>query len=362
MVKADIAILGHFARDKLVFRGTGTTEVSSGGAVYYGGIALVHLGLQVAVITRLKGEDFSLLEELREEGILVFAQPAEQTSGMENIYFTDDMDRRICKPLGFAGPFRLEDIPDIGAKIFLIGPIMAGEVDIPLIKELAGKGGIALDAQGFVRFREGKKIVFKDWARKKEGLAYVNFLKADSVEAEVLTGEKDLKSAAEKLSAYGPKEVVLTHAAGVLVYADGKYYEAPFKPRALRGRTGRGDTCFATYLGKRLTSPVEEACRFAAALTSLKLERPGPFRGSIEEVEQFLANGLYRNPLLRKHSSQERNRASKEKTRTPSAPASAPAPRCRPGTSHRHQLSGNCLPFPSTFTTPGCLPQGHTCA
>jgi len=288
--KVDIAIIGHFAKDKLVFRGK--EEISSGGVVYYGGIALARLGLRVAVITKLKEEDFPSLEELRREGIEVFAQPAKQTSGMENIYSTDDMDRRICKPLGFAGPFYIEDIPDITAKTFLIGPIMVGEVDIPLIKKLSARGTVALDAQGFVRFREGNDIVFKDWPKKEEGLSYVNFLKVDSAEAEVLTGKRDLREAARELSAYGPKEVVLTHAKGVLVYAGGRYYEAPFRPRRLEGRTGRGDTCFATYLGRRLTSPPEEACRFAAALTSLKLERPGPFRGSLDEIEQFLMSAF----------------------------------------------------------------------
>jgi len=288
--KVDIAIIGHFAKDRLVFRGE--EEVSSGGVVYYGGIALARLCLRVAVITKLKEEDFPRLEELRREGIEVFAQPAKETSGMENIYSTDDMDRRVCKPLGFAGPFHVEDIPDITAKVFLVGPIMAGEVNIPLIKELSARGTVALDAQGFVRFRQGNNIVCKDWPEKGEGLTYVDSLKVDSAEAEVLTGKRDLKKAARELAAYGPKEIVLTHAKGVLVYAEGRYYEAPFRPRELRGRTGRGDTCFATYLGRRLTFSPEEACRFAAALTSLKLERPGPFRGSLDEIEEFLSSAF----------------------------------------------------------------------
>ena len=282
----DVAMIGHFAKDKLVFRGR--EEISSGGSVYYGAIALRRMGLSVAVITRLRKDDFDRLEELRREGILVFAQPAEQTSGIENIYFTADMDRRICKPLGFAGPFHEEDLPDIEAKVFIVGPIMAGEVDLPLIEELAKRGPIALDVQGFVRVREGDELVLRDWPEKEEGLSHVRFLKADSAEAEVLTGTTDLRKAAKELAGYGPREVVLTHAGGVLVYADGRYHEAPFRPRELKGRTGRGDTCFATYLGKRLTSPPEEACRFAAAVTSLKMEKPGPFRGSMEEVEEFL--------------------------------------------------------------------------
>lgn len=288
----DVAVIGHFAKDKIIVRGE--ERVSSGGSVYYGGIALRRMRLKVAVITRLQQDDFALLDELRDEGILVFAQPAEQTSGIENLYTTKDMDRRLCKPLGFAGPFRSEDLPDIQAKTFLVGPIMAGEVDIPLIRMLSSRGTVALDAQGFVRVREGDGLVFRDWPQKREGLALVDVLKVDTAEAEVLTGQSEarlsaVRQAMRELAACGPSEIMLTRPQGVLVYAGGKYYQAPFNPREVRGRTGRGDTSFAGYLGRRLTADPEEACRFAAAMASLKLEQPGPFRGSMEDVERRLA-------------------------------------------------------------------------
>jgi sugar/nucleoside kinase (ribokinase family) len=233
----------------------------------------------VAVVTRLREADFPRLDELKDEGILVFAQPAEQTSGIENVYLTADMDRRLCKPLGFAGPFSIDDVPPLQARIFLVGPIMAGEIDLPFIKALSGRGRIALDAQGFVRVRAGKDLVLRDWSEKREGLPYVDFLKVDSAEAEALTGKADLKEAARELADYGAGEIILTHVAGVLVYADRVYYEAPFTPRELKGRTGRGDTCFAAYLARRLTSSAQEACQFAAAVTSRKMEAPGPLRG-----------------------------------------------------------------------------------
>jgi sugar/nucleoside kinase (ribokinase family) len=291
-ISVDIAVIGHFAKDKIVVRGE--ERVSSGGSVYYGALAVRRMGLRVAVVTRLRQDDFGLLDELKDQGILVFAQPSEQTSGIENTYFTEDMDRRVCKPLGFAGPFRSEDLPDIQAKTFLVGPIMAGEVDIPLLRTLSGKGSVALDAQGFVRVREGEELVFRDWPQKREGLSLVDVLKVDTAEAEVLTGQTEaslsaVRQAMRELAAYGPREIVLTRPQEVLVYAGREFYRAPFDPKEVRGRTGRGDTCFAGYLGRRLTADPEEACRFAAAMASLKLEQPGPFRGSIEDVERRLA-------------------------------------------------------------------------
>jgi len=284
-IKADIAVVGDFARDKLVFRGQ--VEYSSGGAVYYGALALQRMGVRTVVITRLAEQDFHLLEDLRREGIVVYAQTAPQTSGLENIYMAENMDRRVCHLLGFAGPFRTDEIPEISARMFLVGPIMAGIVDMPLLRKLSTMGGVALDAQGFVRICKGSDVVLTDWPRKEEGLAFVKVFKVDDMEAEVLTGETDRFRAIRRLSGYGPAEIVLTRADGVTVYADEDLYEAPFVPREIIGRTGRGDTCLATYLGRRLTSSPEEACRFAAAATSLKLEKSGPLQASVEEIQKL---------------------------------------------------------------------------
>ncbi len=145
-----------------------------------------------------------------------------------------------------------------------------------------------MDAQGFVRHLDGNELKQRDWIEKEEYLCHVHTLKVDSVEAKILTQESDLKRASKKLSDYGPEEIVLTSKKGVLVCADKKFYEAPFKPRKMKGRTGRGDTCIAAYIGMRLKHSPEESCRFAAALTSLKMEKQGPFKKDIKKVEKFL--------------------------------------------------------------------------
>ncbi len=273
----DIAVIGHFARDVIIVGGRET--VASGGSVYYGALALRRLGLRVAVVTRLAQADWPRLDELREAGVRVYAKATDQTSGIENTYLTADMDRRLTRPLGFAGAFRLADVPRLNARIWMVGPVMAGEVDLTFVRALSVRGPVALDAQGFVRVRVGNDLVFQDWPEKEEGLPHVQYLKVDSAEAEVLTGRTDLLEAARVLAGWGPQEVVLTHARGVLVYADGAPYEASFTPRSLAGRTGRGDTCFAAYLARRLSAPPDEACRFAAEVTSIKMETPGAFRG-----------------------------------------------------------------------------------
>lgn len=283
----DVALVGHFAKDRLIFRGV--TEIASGGGVYYGSMALRRLGFSVAIATRLHPDDFGLLDELRTEGITVHAFAAPETTGIENTYPGSEMDRRICRPLAFAGPFSSEEALVMDARVTIITPLMAGEVTRELVHGLVARGPVGLDVQGFVRVRQGDALVTVDWPGKTSDLAGVTFLKSDDAEAEVLTGQTDLRLAAEALAALGPREIVLTHAGGILVRAEGMFIEAAFTPRIVRGRTGRGDTCFATYVASRLNTSPAEACRLAAAVTSLKMEHPGPYRGSRKEAEGLLA-------------------------------------------------------------------------
>ncbi len=283
----DILMIGHIAKDRIVIDGRG--ETTPGGAVYYGSVALRRLGVRVGVVTRLHPDDFALLEPLRDAGVEIFAYPAPETSGIENVYDSRDMERRRTFPLGFAGPFHPEEIPDVKAQVYAVVPIIAGEVDMSLLEMLAKRGPVALDVQGFVRVREGNALVFRPWEEMDRGLASVTYLKVDRTEAEHLTGETDMVSAARRLRDYGPREVVLTQSAGVMVCVEEAVYFSPFKPRSLAGRTGRGDTCFATYLGKRLTLPPDEACRWAAAVTTLKQEKPGPWDGDMSALKEVLA-------------------------------------------------------------------------
>ena len=288
MQDTDIMMIGHFAKDRLVVDGSG--EISSGGAVYYGSVALRRIGVRVAVVTRLHPDDFPRLDEMMQEGVEILATSAPETSGIENIYDSADMERRICIPLGFAGPFQKDEIPDLSARAVLVVPIIAGEVNLSLLRYLAQRGPVGLDVQGFTRFREPGRLVSRPWPDMAEGLALVTYLKVDRAEAELLTGQTDLQVAARELAAYGPREVVVTQSSGVTVYADGEIHEAPFTPRSLAGRTGRGDTCFATYVGKRLSASPEEACRFSAAVTTLKQEQPGPWRGTLDDVARVMTS------------------------------------------------------------------------
>jgi sugar/nucleoside kinase (ribokinase family) len=87
------------------------------------------------------------------------------------------------------------------------------------------------------------------------------------------------------MATMGPKEVVISHNKELVLACQGKIHRAPLTPRKINGRTGRGDTMFCSYLARRTQGDEPfQALQFAAALVSLKLELPGPFRGTLEDV------------------------------------------------------------------------------
>jgi sugar/nucleoside kinase (ribokinase family) len=142
--------------------------------------------------------------------------------------------------------------------------------------------------QGFVRVLRGVELKYEPWDEMRSTLALIDVVKSDAVEAEFLTGETDLHKAAEFYAEMGAREIVLTHKDGLLIYADRKFFEMSFYPARLDGRSGRGDTCLGTYVAMRLSMSPGEAGIWAAAVTSLKMENPGPFNRSLREVEAFI--------------------------------------------------------------------------
>ena len=87
---------------------------------------------------------------------------------------------------------------------------------------------------------------------------------------------------------WGAKEILISHNSEMLVYDGSDYYTCPVKARNLSGRTGRGDTTFAGYITERQHASVEESLRYCTALVSLKMETPGPFRGTREDVLEYM--------------------------------------------------------------------------
>ncbi|HSD68003.1 MAG TPA: PfkB family carbohydrate kinase [Woeseiaceae bacterium] len=285
----DLVTIGNYTKDTIVTR-KGTRHVDGGGYSYAAHAAQLR-GLRVGAVTRLAAEDRKSTDALRAKGIEVHIFESPQSTLMRLEYPTDNVDERILTVAAVANPFTPEILAPFHAKAIIVNGSARGEASLEVMQSLKKKGGkLCADVQGFVRvITAAGRLKYEPWPEQPGILALVDILKTDAVEAEFLTGETDIHKAAATLAEDGPSEIVLTHRDGVLVLANGKYFEAQFHPEELRGRSGRGDTCMGSYVSCRLDGSAAEATVWAAAVTSLKMEREGPVMSSRKDVEALIA-------------------------------------------------------------------------
>ncbi len=293
----DVATIGNYTKDTIV-TAAGTTH-ADGGGVNYSAHAALALGRKVAAVMRLAQEDFHVVRALEDAGITVFAEATPSSTLMRLEYPTDNPDERTLRVADTAGSFTVGQVREVDSKAFVISPSIRGEVPLEVVQELRNKDAlISADAQGFIRIRHSDgRLEHAEWPERFEILPLLNILKADAVEAESITGESDIKQAARALAALGPREVVITHRDGIVLLAEGQLFEAEFFAESMLGRSGRGDTCVGSYVAARLEHPPEEALRWSAAVTSLKVSVPGPIRRTREEIVD-LVDRRYREAVL----------------------------------------------------------------
>ncbi len=289
-MKYDIVMLGHVSKDVLVDHLGAETRLL-GGAVVQSSAAAARAGARVLVVTKAAESDLPSLSFIRDCGADLVALPSPATTSILNVFRTADHERRDTTLISRAAPFSAADFPS-GAETSIVdlAGLFVGELPESLIEELKGKGRVAVDAQGLLRrANEAGAMLFSDWREKRRYLPSVSFFKADAAEAEILTGSSDREYAARTIADWGAREVMVTHNTEVIVLAEGKLHRSPFTPSNLSGRTGRGDTTFASYLARRDSDGPETATRFAAALCSIKMESPGPFKGTVADVVSRMA-------------------------------------------------------------------------
>lgn len=286
----DICCIGHITLDKVVT--PGSAIFMAGGTSFYFSNAIHHMELSYSLVTSLAESEMYFVEKMRQNGIAVTAFPSAYTVYFENIY-SSDLDHRSQRVLQTADPFTASQLADVNASLFHLGPLLSNDIPLQLIKALAEKSRLSLDVQGYLRKVENNNVCAIDWEEKKEALPFIDILKANEHEVEVLTGQKDVKAAAQLLHKWGVKEVVITLGSrGSLIYSNNIFYNIPaYIPLAELDATGCGDTYMAGYLYKRIKgASIQQAGEFAAAMASLKIASPGPFTGKEADVMNVLKN------------------------------------------------------------------------
>lgn len=286
--KFDTFIIGQLSRD-INIDYDGTVRKELGGAVVAAAYAAYNTGHEVGVLTKGNTSEADPMEVFPlGAGITVFSVNSRNSTSIRNQYHTADRERRTCTALSIIEPYEVSDIPEVQSEIYHIAGLMYGDIGGEIIEHISRKGKASVDVQCLLRCAENESMVFRDWKEKKKYLPMVTYLKTDAAEAEIITGKKEMAEAAKCLYSWGAKEIMITHHTEVMIYDGREFYIQPLKPRNLTGRTGRGDTCFSAYITERIHHGIEESLRFAAALVSLKMEKPGPFTGTRDDVMDFI--------------------------------------------------------------------------
>jgi sugar/nucleoside kinase (ribokinase family) len=284
----DICCIGHITLDKVVT--TAAVKHMAGGTAFYFSNAISNMPVQYKLVTGLAETEMQEVAKLRANGIEVKALPSTHSVYFENIY-GENQDNRTQRVLQKADAFTITDLLDVDAKVFHLGALLADDMSTELIKALSGRAQVSVDAQGYLREVVDNDVHAIDWADKEEALQYVDILKVNEHELEVLTGHAEIHDGAKMLAGWGVKEVVVTLGSlGSVIYADNVFYNIPaYKPTAVIDATGCGDTYMAGYLYKRAKgADIQQSGEFAAAIASLKIETSGPFTGTERNVIEML--------------------------------------------------------------------------
>lgn len=286
----DICCIGHITLDKIIT--PKQTIYMPGGTSYYFSHGISHLNdwKNYKLVTSLAPSEYSSVDELTGKGLNVEIIPSKKTVYFENSYGINQ-NNRTQRVLAKADPFTVEKIQHIEAKIFHLGSLLSDDFSLDVIKYLSKKGILSVDAQGYLREVRGENVYPIDWCEKKEALKYIHILKVNEHEAKVLTGLDDYQAAARQLAEWGVKEVLLTLGSeGSIIYAENSFYYIPaYPPKEVVDATGCGDTYMLGYLYMRNKGvSYEEAGCFAAALSTVKLEKSGPFSGTEEDAWKII--------------------------------------------------------------------------
>ncbi|MGD0174505.1 MAG: PfkB family carbohydrate kinase [Anaerolineales bacterium] len=286
----DITFVGHMCFDEIIPFG-GKPVVAPGSAVLCGAMVATRVGKKVAAVVKMSKQDEIILQPLKDAGVDIFLIPSDVTTFSRVLHETENIDERKLTIVRTAGLISITDVPPLNSQCVHLAGISDSEFDMALLRGLKSRGyGLSVDMQSFVRqiTPVTHEIKFGDVTDKREIVGMMDKVKLDVVEAGILTGTDDLGQAAQIMETWNCPEIVITHSQGVLARVRGKTFYEKFSNKSIVGRTGRGDTAFAAYLSWRLDHSVEESLKFAAALVSIKMESPGPFQGTLEDVNKRL--------------------------------------------------------------------------
>jgi sugar/nucleoside kinase (ribokinase family) len=287
-----VCVVGHVTSESIVV-GRRRSGPTVGGTGFFSSFAYRNMGLDTTLVTKVADNDrVNLLSKLEHAGVTIRCLRSAETLQFENVYPSSDPNLRLQNILGFADPLTTDDLVDVFADVFHLGPLAWGDVEVPLFAELATRGAVALDGQGLLRLRRPGQVVLQMTSTIRNLVKHARIFKADTEEARLLTGCNSTRDALTELQSWGPSEILITDGSrGSSICSSEGIWEIPaYPPTDAVDPTGCGDTYLAGYVTARLKglSPYQSA-HIGAVAASHKLGYAGPLQASFKELSERIA-------------------------------------------------------------------------
>ncbi|HUX98813.1 MAG TPA: carbohydrate kinase family protein [Candidatus Deferrimicrobium sp.] len=287
-----IYVIGHLAIDEVIINGK-NLPISLGGTAAFSSLVCSRFvdAKNVSVISKV-GPDFPLefLDYLTRSGINTqFVDKVKRHSTRYRLEYIDDERELTLKSV--CAPITIEDFPEelFNAQLIYFGPI-ANEIPIETIIATKERSNsiVALDIQGLIRHRTSKgELYFKSGPKIDELLEYIDIIKLDLKESQIVSGASKFRQIVSYLSSLGVKMFIITKSRrGSELYYMGKLIKIPsIILRQIYNTTGAGDCFFSSFLMEYLKNkdPLQ-AVQFATKAVSYLI-------GSETGIQSFFENG-----------------------------------------------------------------------
>ncbi len=292
----DICCIGHITRDRII---TPEQTVSlPGGTSYYFAKAINHLPQRInfELVTKVAEEDRLTIKLLQDEGTAVRCFNSRRTVFFENRY-GENANNRTQRLLDKADPFTIEEVKGLEAKVFHLGSLLSDDFSAEVIELLREKGQVSVDVQGFLRKVDGEQVLPTTWKDMKTVLPYINILKLNEHEMEVVAHDNNPYEVAKQLNRAGVDEVLITLGSyGSVIGVNEQCINIPaYHAEHIVDATGCGDTYSAGYLYAKMNgASYKEAGQYAAAMCTLKLQHSGAF----DKTEDAIMKVIHDNNIV----------------------------------------------------------------
>ena len=251
----ELVVLGHVSIDTIVFPDGRKIEMPGGAAAAVATSAAL-AGARVGLVTKV-GEDFprEWLERLARYVDVKGVQILPGRTIHIWVIYREDGSVESPVEMGVAERMGETPIPEdyLKAELFHIAPIPPEE-QLKVMEKLEGRR-VSLDFNPtyYEDYRRNPDLL-----RKLVSRSYAVF--PNEREAELITGLKDARKAAEELYSWGAELVVITRGErGVLIY-DGDFHEFPALPVKVVDPTGAGDAFAGAFLAGLVKGKTLEEC------------------------------------------------------------------------------------------------------